>query len=187
MNALKELLKVAEKIEKRYEKLATEHKRCNCEQAKCEKEGKHVAGECKNKAGDKKAMYIGAICDECAKTMPKEYMKTSSLISKAQVASAQAGDIENALKKHGLWDLANEVSPLLNAARVPESAAVKINMVVDKTLMPHFAVALDPPNSTSQLALARLLQQKYGAKMQAALKAENLAVAENVNVGWLTF
>lgn len=52
-----------------------EHKRCNCEQAACEKSEKHVAGSCKNHAGDKKALYIGAICDECAKTMPQDYMK----------------------------------------------------------------------------------------------------------------
>lgn len=69
-----ELARICDK----YLKLATaseEHHRCNCEQSKCEKEGKHKAGDCKNKAGHKKALYIGAICDECAKTMPKEYMK----------------------------------------------------------------------------------------------------------------
>ena len=62
----------------KYLKLATAsegHHRCNCEQAKCEKEGKHEPGDCKNKAGHKKALYIGSICDECAKTMPAEYMK----------------------------------------------------------------------------------------------------------------
>jgi hypothetical protein len=49
------------------------HKRCNCEQKSCD----HEAGECKHKAGDKEAEYIGSICDACAKTMPKKYMKKS--------------------------------------------------------------------------------------------------------------
>jgi len=47
-------------------------KRCNCEQTACEK--KHKPGSCKNKAGNKKAMYIGSICDGCAAVMPEEYM-----------------------------------------------------------------------------------------------------------------
>lgn len=54
---------------------AKEHKRCNCEQTVCEKSDKHVAGTCKNHAGDKKVEYVGSICNECAKTMPKEYFK----------------------------------------------------------------------------------------------------------------
>jgi len=53
---------------------ASEHKMCNCEQLSCERAGKHKSAHCKNKAGHKRAMYIGSICDECAKTMPKEYM-----------------------------------------------------------------------------------------------------------------
>lgn len=49
----------------------THHKRCNCENSKC----KHDASKCKNKADDKKAMYVGSICNDCAKLTPKEYLK----------------------------------------------------------------------------------------------------------------
>lgn len=69
---------VTEVLRKLAEKLSdkdSDHKKkaCNCEQTACGKD--HKPGSCKNKAGDKKAMYIGSICDACAKRMPKEYMK----------------------------------------------------------------------------------------------------------------
>lgn len=44
--------------------------RCNCENLHC----KHGEEACKNKSGHKKAMYVGSICDECAKNMPEKYM-----------------------------------------------------------------------------------------------------------------
>lgn len=47
------------------------HTKCNCERMDC----KHGREACKNKAGDKKVMYIGAVCDECAENTPKKYMK----------------------------------------------------------------------------------------------------------------
>src|SRR5271166_1662690 len=51
-------------------KISTD-KRCNCEMSKCN-HGKHG---CENKAGDKKMLYVGAVCDKCAEKCPKEYMK----------------------------------------------------------------------------------------------------------------
>lgn len=59
------------KLATEFEKLAH---RCNCENSKCS----HEPGDCKNKAGDKKAMYVGAICDSCAANMPDKYMKNAS-------------------------------------------------------------------------------------------------------------
>lgn len=58
-----DLLKIAEQ----FEKLAS---RCNCENSECS----HKAGDCKNEAGSRKAMYVGALCDHCAKRMPEKYM-----------------------------------------------------------------------------------------------------------------
>lgn len=64
---------VLQELASQFAKNANEvhHKKCNCEREKCE----HPAGKCKNHAADKKAMYIGSICDECAAKMPKEYLK----------------------------------------------------------------------------------------------------------------
>ena len=45
--------------------------KCNCENLACS----HGNKTCHNKAGDKKALYVGRICDECAKHMPEKYMK----------------------------------------------------------------------------------------------------------------
>ena len=61
-------------LAERFEKIANK-KRCNCEQKVCEDKDKHKPGDCKNEAGDKKALYIGAICDTCAKTLPTKYLK----------------------------------------------------------------------------------------------------------------
>jgi hypothetical protein len=57
------------------DKEANEHKLCNCENSKCH----HNAGECENKAGDTKVIYIGAVCDACAKKTPAEYIKKAML------------------------------------------------------------------------------------------------------------
>lgn len=104
----------------------------------------------------------------------------------AQVASAQAGDVEQVLRGAGLWDLSNNVAPLLNTAHVPETASVQINIVVDKALKVNFVVSLTPPHS-SALALARLLKNSYGAKMQAALVGSKLNVADTLTLKWMSF
>jgi hypothetical protein len=44
---------------------------CNCENSKCP----HGEKACHNKAGNRKAMYVGALCNECADRMPEKYMK----------------------------------------------------------------------------------------------------------------
>lgn len=69
------LRKLADKLSSKDDEHKKHQKRCNCEQTACEKN--HEAGSCKNKAGDKEAMYIGSICDACAKIMPKKYMKNN--------------------------------------------------------------------------------------------------------------
>lgn len=43
---------------------------CNCENSRCF----HSPDRCRAKAGRKRAMYVGAICDGCARGMPREYM-----------------------------------------------------------------------------------------------------------------
>lgn len=69
------ITELLQELSAQFSSKASEHKKktCNCEQVACEKD--HEPGLCKNKAGDKKALYIGSICDSCAKRMPKEYMK----------------------------------------------------------------------------------------------------------------
>jgi hypothetical protein len=71
-----EVTEVLHKLAEQLSSQANEHKKhqknCNCEQLACGK--KHKPGSCKNKSGDKKAMYIGSICDDCAAVMPEEYM-----------------------------------------------------------------------------------------------------------------
>ncbi len=73
---LSELKKDIDSVSERIANLQIEakthsHKRCNCENAKCTD---HEAGECKVSAGKQRAMYVGALCDGCAKDTPKEYL-----------------------------------------------------------------------------------------------------------------
>lgn len=48
--------------------------RCNCENRQCEREGLHVAGNCHGAVGKARAMYVGRLCDACARRMPREYL-----------------------------------------------------------------------------------------------------------------
>lgn len=42
---------------------------CNCENLKCP----HGKRPCRNEAGEKKVMYVGAVCDACYERMPAEF------------------------------------------------------------------------------------------------------------------
>ena len=105
----------------------------------------------------------------------------------AQTTSAQAGDVENALKKANLWELAAQVSPLLNEAGVPDDASVAINIIVDKGPMVKYAVLLNPPNAGMANKLAVSLNRHYSAAMSKALKDANLNVDSTITVNWLKF
>ena len=80
-----------------FEKIAS---RCNCENSKCN----HEAGDCKNQAGSKKALYVGAICDHCAKHMPEKYMKKDA--AKKQEKPQHEG-LGKARHEHEEWEKAN--------------------------------------------------------------------------------
>lgn len=114
------------------------------------------------------------------------------LFIKAQVSSAQAGDIENALKQAGLWELSNQVSPMLNTAGVPDNVKVQIDLMVDRNLNVKFMVSTVPPHG-SALRLAALLQGRptdnasLANKMRNALRAAKLSVADTLKVSWLNF
>jgi ribosomal protein L11 len=99
--------------------------------------------------------------------------------------SAQAGDIEGALKAAGLWEKAPEVAPLLNAAGVADDASVAVSIIVDNKMDVKYHVDTSPP--AAALKLASLLKSKYGAAMKAALVAAKLTVADTVTVSWLHF
>lgn len=47
---------------------------CNCENLACAKLGNHDEAGCPRPAGAVKALYIGSLCDLCAKYMPKQYL-----------------------------------------------------------------------------------------------------------------
>jgi hypothetical protein len=63
----------------KFEKIAS---RCNCEHVICEHSKKNKG--CSNKAGKKKALYIGALCDECAKHYSPEFMKKDAAKEKTE-------------------------------------------------------------------------------------------------------
>lgn len=99
-------------------------------------------------------------------------------LAQAQV-SAQSGDIANALQAKGLLISSNDVGPLLNTAHVPETATVKIDLMVDSKLDAHFVVTTNPPDKSAGI-LKTLLERKYGANMKLALIASKLMVVGTV-------
>lgn len=108
------------------------------------------------------------------------------LTSEAQMTSAQPGDIEQALKQAGLFELSDKVAPLLNTAKVPDTSSVQINMVVDKGMNVGFLVTLNPPSNAGN-ALAGLLKRQFSGAMKQALIKAKLNVADTVSLKWLTF
>lgn len=110
---------------------------------------------------------------------------SGATLSGGMSGTAQAGDIETALRAANLWDKASEVSPLLNAAGVSDDASVKISIVVDAKLDVKYHVETQPP--AAAIKLAALLKNKYSAAMKQALVAAKLTVADTITLGWLTF
>lgn len=108
------------------------------------------------------------------------------LLVKAQAMSAQPDDIEQALRTAGLYDISNQVAPLLNAAGVPENVSLKIGIDVDPHLNVGYTVAASP-NHPSAHALSRLLKMKFAPKMKSALQSAKLNVAGPMQIGWLNF
>lgn len=114
--------------------------------------------------------------------------KLSELIEKyAQLTSAQAGDIENALRKANLWDKAGEIAPTLNQASVSDSATVQVSLVVNKDLSVGFIVSLNPRDDRASSKLSGILRSKYSAAMKSAIKAAGLAVSDKLVVKWLSY
>jgi hypothetical protein len=101
-------------------------------------------------------------------------------------ASAQAGDIEEALKKAGLWNKTNEIAPLLNQAGVPEDAKVFIRIKVDKRLNVKILVKTKPDHKSAR-TLEGKLNQLYASKMKAALQKQQLEVADTIELAWINF
>lgn len=100
--------------------------------------------------------------------------------------SAQAGDIQDALERAGLWKKEKEVAPMLNAAKVPETVKVYASIAVDKKLAVKMSVKAKPSHASSA-ALTRLLNQKYAAAMKAAIQKAKLGVADTVELEWMQF
>lgn len=101
-------------------------------------------------------------------------------ISQAQsMQGAQAADIEEALKKAGVWIEQNDIGPLLNNAKVPEDVSLSISIIVDHGLIVKFNVNSQPP-SPSAKTLEKILNANYSGKMSQALKNAKLSVTDTV-------
>jgi len=105
----------------------------------------------------------------------------------AQKISAQPGDIEMALKAAGVWNLSNEVAPLLNAAKVSDTDSVEIIINVKPGPNVSFTALINPSNPKVSQTLSLLLLKNFSKKMTDALRAANLDVTDVLTVKWLTF
>jgi len=112
-----------------------------------------------------------------------EHFANKISLAQAQMET-QPAQIEQILQAAGLWDKANEVSPLLSAAGVDNDPVV-INFQVDPQLNIKFLVTASPPPAATKLA--GLLKNKYAAAMKAALVKAGAKREAPVDIKWLTF
>ena len=103
----------------------------------------------------------------------------------AQAVSAQPGDIQTALERANLWNISPTVSPLLDAAGVPDSAKVNIAIGVNPGGHIDYHANLAPQNPHVSQKLSALLKQKLSTPMSQAIKG--LTVSNPLTVNWLTF
>ena len=108
------------------------------------------------------------------------------LVARAQMPSAQSGDVENVLKSSGLFDVANQVSPFLDQAGIPGNASVEINLLIDKHLNPSFIVITNPPSPTAS-KLSGLLKQHFAMPIKKALTNAKLNIVDTLDIKWLKF
>jgi hypothetical protein len=106
--------------------------------------------------------------------------------SEELTTSAQAGDIQDALEKAGLWKKEKEVGELLNTAKVPEEVKVYTKITVDSKLNVKILVTTKPSHASGG-TLAKLLNQKYAGPMKAALQKAKLNVEDTMELSWLKF
>jgi hypothetical protein len=95
--------------------------------------------------------------------------------------SAQPSELEKALRAAGVRPEAEHIAPFLDKARVPTDASVNVQLKVNPNQSVSFVT------TPVFAALNGLLNQAYSNKMQAALKAANLAPAEPMVLNLATF
>ena len=104
----------------------------------------------------------------------------------ADIVSAQAGDIQDALERANVWKKEKEVATMLDAAKVPENVKIYASIEVDKKLAVKIGVKAKPSHP-SGAALAKLMNQKYAAPMKAAIQKARLGVADTIELDWMQF
>lgn len=121
--------------------------------------------------------------------------KYDSLLAKAsqfeKTAQAQMPaapeDVENAFKRAGVWDLSNQIAPLLGRLQIGDATSVNLGMNVIPTKDVQVVATLNPPDPAKAKALAGTLQKMYGGKMSAALQASKLNIIDPIAIKWITF
>lgn len=83
-------------------------------------------------------------------------------ISLAQ--SGQAGDAMRILKEAGLWDIVDQVNPILDELNIPPEKSIALNIVIDS------GFNISYPSQPPMPALSAKLKAKFGALMATALK-----------------
>ena len=101
--------------------------------------------------------------------------------------SAQAGDIETALKAANLWDLSKDVAPLVAASGIPDSCSIDIKINVSEGPAVSFSVITSPESVEPSKALEASLLKKFASTMTTALSKAGLNVTQIVTVNWLKF
>lgn len=109
------------------------------------------------------------------------------IVAQAPSFSAQPVEIETALKRAGLWELSNQISPLMDTAKVPSNASADIKLEVKPGPTVSFSALVDPTNPKAAQTLSMLLFKNFSNKMSNALKSAGVNVTDTIIVNWLKF
>lgn len=115
----------------------------------------------------------------------KEILILSTMFEKkAQASQTTAADIQNILKHANLWNIPQQVSPLLRLVGAPNRTKAAISIVVSPGGDVSFQVNLSPDYPTVAHKFANILKQKFGNLMSKTLSGND--VNQVIVVPWLS-
>jgi len=98
----------------------------------------------------------------------------------------QPVEIKNLLTKMNVFPLPNDIAPLLNTAKCPETVNILVDFIIDAKLNVTFKITATPQNNCAAI-YQRILQSKYAAKISQALKTAKVAITDTMLVNVTEF
>ena len=96
-------------------------------------------------------------------------------------------DVENAFKTYGVWELSNEIAPILNKLKIADSVSINLGVNVLSSNAVKVTAVLSPADPAKARDLQNILQKMYGLKFVTAIQKAKLNIIDPIDVSWLKF